>query len=60
MLKMTLDGSVLALTLLASPLIAQDTGFVSRTVDVEGVSYAYQVFVPSQWTADERWPVSCS
>lgn len=36
---------------------AQQTGFLHRTVEVSGVSYKYQVFVPSDWTPGEKWPV---
>jgi predicted peptidase len=34
-----------------------ETGFVTRSVEVDGVSYAYQVFVPAGWNADTEWPV---
>ena len=33
---------------------AAETGFVARTVDVNGNSYRYQVFVPAEWTPDEK------
>lgn len=36
---------------------AQQTGFLHRTVAVDGVAYKYQVFVPGHWTPDEKWPV---
>lgn len=36
---------------------AAETGFLARTVDVDDISYRYQVFVPSQWTPDRKWPV---
>ncbi len=36
---------------------AAETGFLARTVDVNGNSYRYQVFIPAQWTPDEKWPV---
>jgi predicted peptidase len=36
---------------------AQKTGFLHRTVEVDGVTYKYQVFVPNNWTPDEKWPV---
>ena len=48
---------VVAIGVVGHPLFAQDTGFVSRTVDVDGVIYRYQVFVPSNWSADREWPV---
>jgi predicted peptidase len=48
-----------ALLALAAPSAApaQETGFVSRSVEVGGVDYAYQVFVPPQWTRETTWPV---
>lgn len=36
---------------------AQKTGFLHRVVEVEGVSYQYQVFVPNNWTPNAKWPV---
>jgi predicted peptidase len=36
---------------------AQKTGFLHRTVEVDGVTYKYQVFLPNDWTPDEKWPV---
>lgn len=36
---------------------AKETGFLDRTVEVGGVKYRYQVYVPSDWTGSKRWPV---
>jgi predicted peptidase len=36
---------------------AKQSGFLHRTVDVSGVSYKYQVFVPDNFTPDKKWPV---
>lgn len=36
---------------------AAETGFLARAVDVDGISYRYQVFVPAQWSSDAEWPV---
>ena len=33
------------------------TGFVTRTAEVDSISYRYQVFVPSAWNAEVTWPV---
>jgi predicted peptidase len=43
----------------ALPLWARrpDTGFLNRTVAVDGVTYKYQVFVPSNWSKKIKWPV---
>jgi predicted peptidase len=43
----------------ASPLWARrpETGFLNRTAVVDGVTYKYQVFVPSNWNKKVKWPV---
>jgi len=46
---------VLAL-LWASPCRA-DTGFLDRKVALNGQTYAYQVYVPADYTAVKTWPV---
>ena len=38
-------------------VFAQSTGFLHRSVEIDGVQYPYQVFVPEQWTAEKQWPV---
>jgi predicted peptidase len=35
----------------------QETGFLDRTVTVDGESHSYQVFVPRNYTGNEQWPV---
>lgn len=45
------------LALLPSCLLAQETGFLHRTVEVDSVTYPYQVYVPSDWTPEKSWPV---
>jgi predicted peptidase len=35
----------------------RETGFLNRAIDVAGVSYRYQVFVPASWTPEKKWPV---
>ncbi len=34
-----------------------ETGFLTRTVTINDTNYNYQVFVPAQWSADDKWPV---
>src|SRR5215467_7711103 len=34
-----------------------ETGFLDRTVNVAGTEYKYQVFVPGNWTKQQKWPV---
>jgi predicted peptidase len=35
----------------------RDTGFLNRTVSSGGVTYRYQVYVPSTWDKHKKWPV---
>ena len=35
----------------------RDTGFLDRTITLQGTTYKYQVFVPEDWTPHEKWPV---
>lgn len=42
---------------MTSALMAADTGFLDRSISLEGDTYRYQVFVPRDWTADKKWPV---
>lgn len=54
------DLAALALCVLcALPLRAQpvDTGFLNRTVSLEGQDYRYQVYVPADYAARTDWPV---
>jgi predicted peptidase len=46
-------------SLVATPLLARNTqtGFLDRTVTVSGVTYRYQVFVPSNFDPHKKWPV---
>jgi len=34
-----------------------ETGFLDRTITLQGTTYKYQVFVPETWTAHQKWPV---
>jgi predicted peptidase len=34
-----------------------ETGFLNRTVSVNGIVYRYQVYVPANWSKHEKWPV---
>ncbi len=51
--------SVIAALLAVSPACAKkvQTGFLDRTIAVAGTEYKYQVFVPDNWTSQEKWPV---
>jgi len=39
---------------------ARETGFLNRTIKSGGVTYRYQVYVPAEWSAKQRWPVILS
>jgi predicted peptidase len=45
-------------TALTSTTRSQEpTGFLNRAIEVEGVSYRYQVYVPADYPRARRWPV---
>ena len=54
---------LLALLLLSLPIAIPahakkpDTGFLDRTIKLQGTSYKYQVFVPENWTPHQKWPI---
>jgi predicted esterase len=39
--------------------IIQDTGFLNRTIELHGIVYHFQIYLPEQWRRDDRkpWPV---
>jgi predicted peptidase len=45
--------------LIAIPAHAKnhETGFLDRSITVQGTTYKYQVFVPDTWTPHQQWPV---
>jgi predicted peptidase len=52
-----------AIVLLATAhcaLAKHDTGFLDRTVTIDGTTYRYQVFIPENWTPHQKWPVILS
>lgn len=52
-------GVQLALLASVAPVAGQalTTGFLDRVVELDGVAYRYQVYVPRAYDAAERWPV---
>ena len=48
---------VAALLLAPTVLFAQESGFLDRSVRVDGTDHAYQVYVPRVYTASRQWPV---
>ena len=53
--------SYLCLLLSLVPLHAhgrrQDTGFLNRTIQVNGARYHYVVYLPEEWSPKQKWPV---
>jgi poly(3-hydroxybutyrate) depolymerase len=45
--------------LAASPAFArhQDTGFLNRSLTLQGAAHKYQVYLPENWNEHQRWPV---
>jgi predicted peptidase len=39
------------------PARSHDTGFLDRTITLQGITYKYQVFVPDNWTPHQKWPI---
>lgn len=52
-------ATVLLFLLLTSTGIAKpaETGFLNRTVKLNGETYRFQVYVPHNWTKQQKWPV---
>jgi len=48
---------LLAIVALPARAKTRDTGFLDRSVTVEGRAYKFQVFVPEDWTPKKKWPV---
>src|SRR5208337_2983397 len=44
---------------LGSPALArkQETGFLDRSLSLHGATYKYQVFVPDNWSPNQKWPI---
>jgi predicted peptidase len=36
---------------------SHDTGFLDRSIALQGTTYKYQVFVPETWTPHRKWPI---
>ena len=37
--------------------LAQETGFLNRSIVIEGAEYRYQVYVPREFNASTAWPI---
>ena len=51
---------IMILAVMAGPCVASasETGFLDRSVVVDGVSYRYQVYLPIDYTPGKAWPVA--
>ncbi|MDP2368396.1 prolyl oligopeptidase family serine peptidase [Rhodoferax sp.] len=51
---------IMVAIVLAAPgtAVAGETGFLQRSVTLDGVSYRYQVYLPAQHTPTRAWPIA--
>src|SRR4051812_28028533 len=54
---MSATVTVFCLLLLCSFPAWSETGFLDRSVTVQGATYHYQVYVPREYTPKKLWPV---
>lgn len=38
--------------------VSVDTGFLDRSITMNGETYRYQVYVPAEWTPNLTWPIT--
>jgi len=52
-------ASARAKTLPARPETPQETGFLNRRIELHGVTYRFQVYLPDEWRRDDhkQWPI---
>jgi poly(3-hydroxybutyrate) depolymerase len=52
-------GLFAAIPVLSPPAYArqQDTGFLNRTITLDGTTYHYVVYLPMDWSPKQKWPV---
>jgi predicted peptidase len=36
---------------------SHETGFLDRSIVLQGTTYKYQVFIPETWTPHQKWPI---
>ena len=53
----TLCVSISLLLLCLNSAVSEESGFINRSVNLDGNTYHYQVYVPRRWSKDTRWPV---
>ena len=51
-------GVAIALAALTTWPAVADTGFLDRSIALDGEVYHYQVYVPAAWTKEITWPVA--
>jgi hypothetical protein len=58
-LRATIPTAAIVLYLISAAFAHKpETRFLDRTSSVGGETYRYQVFVPFNWDAHKKWPVS--
>jgi predicted peptidase len=57
--RFRLFSILVLLVSVALPVMARkpETGFLDRTVTVDGTIYKYQVFIPENWSPKQKWPI---
>ena len=59
--QMSIANAVLVTAILLSPTVCSaqvtETGFLDRSLTLDGVEYAYTVYVPRNYRESESWPV---
>jgi predicted peptidase len=55
--RLILLGIFLPALFLPAVVTAAETGFLHRTVQVDSVTYRYQVYVPASYSPSKKWPV---
>ena len=48
---------VILMVLTTSLVYSKETGFLNRTVKIGQEAYNYQVYVPRNWSKNQKWPV---
>lgn len=52
-----LTAASLLIALAAIPASAAETGFLTRSIEVDNAEHSYQIYVPENYDSAEQWPV---
>jgi poly(3-hydroxybutyrate) depolymerase len=56
-LRLVALAAIIACWCISAAAVHTETGFLDRTVSVEGKDYRYQVYVPAAFASQKSWPV---